>query len=197
VYPFIPEAPLNPGPATLPQAVVLATSLHSFEDKSRHLIPRRAHTPLLTIGGLVRSLLALVRPVLIRKRVNLFRLLVLRPMAMGALQAQGPLPQARVGSLSHNLTRLAGHPVPSLRLLLVAVTGPQDSEFESYHASSATPTYSNTFSSASFTDDTDTTPQGTSLRRPQASPRSPLSSVRNVVAAWRSRSPSDDKSIPS
>jgi hypothetical protein len=73
-------------------------------------------------------------------------------------------------------------------------TAPQDSEFESYHTSSGTPTYSNTFSSASFTaTDTDTTPQGTSLRRPQASPRSPLTSVRNVVAAWRSRSPSDDK----
>ena len=74
-------------------------------------------------------------------------------------------------------------------------TAPQDSEFESYHASSATPTYSNTFSSTSFTaTDTNTATQGTSLRRPQASPRSPLTSVRNIVAAWKSRSPSDDRS---
>jgi hypothetical protein len=72
-------------------------------------------------------------------------------------------------------------------------TAALDSEFESQHTSSATPTYSNTFSATSFTD-TDTATQGTSLRRPQASPRSPLSSVRNIVAAWRSRSPSDDKS---
>ncbi|KAH9048891.1 hypothetical protein EDB84DRAFT_82083 [Lactarius hengduanensis] len=70
-----------------------------------------------------------------------------------------------------------------------------DSGFESYHTSSTTPTHSNTFTSTSYTaTDTDTTPQGTSLRRPQASPRSPLSSVRNVVAAWKSRSPSFDES---
>ena len=74
-------------------------------------------------------------------------------------------------------------------------TTPQDSEFESHHTSSATPTYLNTFLSASFTaTDTDTATQGTSLRRPQSSPCSLLTSVHNVVAAWRSRSPSDDKS---
>ena len=74
-------------------------------------------------------------------------------------------------------------------------TAALDSELESHHTPSATPTYSNTFSSTSFTaTDTNTPTQGTSLRRPQASPRSPLSSVRNIVAAWRSRSPSDDKS---
>ncbi|KAH9053604.1 hypothetical protein EDB87DRAFT_1569203 [Lactarius vividus] len=70
-----------------------------------------------------------------------------------------------------------------------------DSGFESYQTSSTTPTHSNTFTSTSYTaTDTDTTPQGTSLKRPQASPRSPLSSVRNVVAAWKSRSPSFDES---
>jgi hypothetical protein len=68
-----------------------------------------------------------------------------------------------------------------------------DSGFESHHTSSATPTYSNTFTATSYTD-ADTPTQGTSLRRPQASPRSPLSSVRNIVAAWKSRSPSIDKS---
>ncbi|KAF8270084.1 hypothetical protein EI94DRAFT_861049 [Lactarius quietus] len=74
-------------------------------------------------------------------------------------------------------------------------TAALDSEYDSHHTSSATPTYSNTFTSNSFTaTDTDTVTQGTSLRRPQASPRSPLSSVRNIVAAWKSRSPSDDKS---
>ncbi len=70
-----------------------------------------------------------------------------------------------------------------------------DSGFDGHHTSSAAPTYSNTFTSTSYTaTDTDTTPQGTSLRRPQASPRSPLSSVRNIVAAWKSRSPSFDES---
>ena len=62
------------------------------------------------------------------------------------------------------------------------------------HASSETPTYSNTFTSSSYGfTDTSATTQGTSLRRPQMSPRSPLSSVCNTVAAWKSHSPSFDK----
>ena len=70
-----------------------------------------------------------------------------------------------------------------------------DSGFDSHHTSSSTPTYSNTFTATSYTaTDTGTTPQGPSLRRPQASPRSPLSFVRNIVAAWKNHSPSIDKS---
>jgi hypothetical protein len=70
-----------------------------------------------------------------------------------------------------------------------------DSRLESPYTSSGTPTYSNTFTSTSYGfTDTSATTQGTALRRPQTSPRSPLSSVRNIVAAWKSRSPSIDKS---
>ena len=68
-----------------------------------------------------------------------------------------------------------------------------NSRLESPHASSETPTYSNTFTSTYGFTDTSATTQGTSLKRPQTSPRSPLSSVRNIVAAWKSRSPSFDK----
>ncbi len=70
-----------------------------------------------------------------------------------------------------------------------------DSGFDSNHTSSSTPTYSNTFTSTSYTDpNSETASQGTSLRRPQTTPRSPLSSVRNIVTAWKSRSPSLDES---
>ena len=58
------------------------------------------------------------------------------------------------------------------------------SQSQSY-TSSETPTYSNTFTSTSH---------GFTLRRPQTSPRLPLSSVRNIVAAWKCRSPYFDKS---
>ncbi len=54
-------------------------------------------------------------------------------------------------------------------------------------------TYSNTFTG--FT--TTATPTASSLRRPQTSPRSPLTSVRNIVAAWKERTPSLSKSIRS
>jgi hypothetical protein len=70
-----------------------------------------------------------------------------------------------------------------------------DSRLESPYTSSETPTYSNTFTPTSYSfTDTSATTQGTSLRRPQTSLHSPLNSVRNVVAAWKSRSPSIDKS---
>ncbi|KAI0752741.1 hypothetical protein C8Q80DRAFT_472567 [Daedaleopsis nitida] len=54
-------------------------------------------------------------------------------------------------------------------------------------------TYTNTFTS--FT--TTATPTASSLRRPQTSPRSPLTSVRNIVAAWKERTPSLSKSVRS
>ncbi|RDX52641.1 hypothetical protein OH76DRAFT_1554302 [Lentinus brumalis] len=54
-------------------------------------------------------------------------------------------------------------------------------------------TYSNTFTG--FT--TTATPTASSLRRPQTSPRSPLTSVRNIVAAWKERTPSLSKSVRS
>jgi hypothetical protein len=70
-----------------------------------------------------------------------------------------------------------------------------NSRLESPYTSSETPTYSNTLTPTSYSfTNTSTTTQGTSLRRPQTLPRSSLSSVRNVVAAWKSRSPSIDKS---
>jgi hypothetical protein len=70
-----------------------------------------------------------------------------------------------------------------------------ESKLDSPYTSSETPTYSNTFTSTSYgPTDTSATSQVTSLKRPQTSPRSPLTSVRNVVAAWKSRSPSIDKS---
>ncbi|KAI0649912.1 hypothetical protein C8Q79DRAFT_355651 [Trametes meyenii] len=56
-------------------------------------------------------------------------------------------------------------------------------------------TNTNTFSSSGFT--TTATPTASSLRRPQTSPRSPLTSVRNIVAAWKERTPSLGKSIRS
>lgn len=70
-----------------------------------------------------------------------------------------------------------------------------ESKLDSPYTSSETPTYSNTFTSTSYgPTNTSATSQVTSLKRPQTSPRSPLTSVRNVVAAWKSRSPSIDKS---
>lgn len=121
VHPSILGVLLSPGPVQLPQAVVLANSLHSLRINHRHLMTPHVHTPPLAIGGPVRSLLALVRLVLIRKQVNLFRPLALRLMDTGALEDHAPPPPVKVGSLNHNLTRLAGHPVPSFRLLPVAV----------------------------------------------------------------------------
>ncbi|KAI0772885.1 hypothetical protein BD413DRAFT_474004 [Trametes elegans] len=56
-------------------------------------------------------------------------------------------------------------------------------------------TNTNTFSSSAFT--TTATPTASSLRRPQTSPRSPLTSVRNIVAAWKERTPSLGKSVRS
>ncbi|OSD01052.1 hypothetical protein PYCCODRAFT_1436831 [Trametes coccinea BRFM310] len=56
-------------------------------------------------------------------------------------------------------------------------------------------TGTNTFTSSGFT--TTATPTASSLRRPQTSPRSPLTSVRNIVAAWKERTPSLGKSIRS
>ena len=123
--PSILEASLNRGLAPLPRAVALATSSLSSRINRLHLTPRRVHIHLSTTGGQVRFLLALVLPVPIRKRVNLFRLLVLQHTAMGALQVQGPLPQARVGYPNLNPTRLAAHRVLSLRLLPVAVPRPR------------------------------------------------------------------------
>lgn len=52
----------------------------------------------------------------------------------------------------------------------------------SYTPSSYTPTVTNTV-----------TPTASPLRRPQSSPRSPLTSVRNIVAAWKERSTSGSK----
>ncbi|KAH9993287.1 hypothetical protein BJV74DRAFT_884401 [Russula compacta] len=76
-----------------------------------------------------------------------------------------------------------------------SITTDFDSGLASPYMSSEMPTYSNTFTSTSYraTDTSATTPVA-SLRRPQKSPRSPLTSVRNIVAAWKSRSPSIDKS---
>ena len=76
-----------------------------------------------------------------------------------------------------------------------SITTDFDSGIGSPYMSSETPTYSNTFTSTSYraTDTSATTPVA-SLRRPQKSPRSPLTSVRNIVAAWKSRSPSIDES---
>ncbi|KAF9233907.1 hypothetical protein BU15DRAFT_79651 [Melanogaster broomeanus] len=52
-------------------------------------------------------------------------------------------------------------------------------------------TFSSTFTaSRSVTDTSNITPTVSSLRRPQTSPRSPLTSVRNIVAAWKERTPS-------
>ncbi|EIW53325.1 uncharacterized protein TRAVEDRAFT_108253, partial [Trametes versicolor FP-101664 SS1] len=56
-------------------------------------------------------------------------------------------------------------------------------------------TNTNTFTSSGFT--TTATPTASSLRRPQTSPRSPLTSVRNIVAAWKERTPSLGKSVRS
>ncbi|KIK92900.1 hypothetical protein PAXRUDRAFT_549188 [Paxillus rubicundulus Ve08.2h10] len=52
-------------------------------------------------------------------------------------------------------------------------------------------TFSNTFTaSRSATNTSIITPTVSPLRRPQTSPRSPLTSVRNIVAAWKERTPS-------
>ncbi|TBU45494.1 hypothetical protein BD309DRAFT_1017792 [Dichomitus squalens] len=56
-----------------------------------------------------------------------------------------------------------------------------------------TGSYSNTFTGFTST----ATPTASSLRRPQTSPRSPLTSVRNIVAAWKERTPSLGKSVRS
>ena len=55
-------------------------------------------------------------------------------------------------------------------------------------------TFSNTFTaSRTASNITSTTPPVSILRRPQTSPRSPLTSVRNIVAAWKERTPSLSK----
>ncbi|KAI6107774.1 hypothetical protein EDD16DRAFT_1868839, partial [Pisolithus croceorrhizus] len=55
-------------------------------------------------------------------------------------------------------------------------------------------TFSNTFTaSRTASNTTNVTPTVSSLRRPQTSPRSPLTSVRNIIAAWKDRTPSLDK----
>lgn len=55
-------------------------------------------------------------------------------------------------------------------------------------------TFSNTFTaSRTATTSTNVTPSVSSLRRPQTSPRSPLTSVRNIVAAWKERTPAVTK----
>lgn len=54
-------------------------------------------------------------------------------------------------------------------------------------------TYSSTFTGFTST----ATPTSSSLRRPQTSHRSPLTSVRNIVAAWKERTPSLSKSVRS
>lgn len=59
----------------------------------------------------------------------------------------------------------------------------------------STDTYTNTFTT--LDSGTVTTPTASSLRRPQGSPRSPLTSVRNIVAAWKERTPSLNKSTRS
>ncbi|KAF9231042.1 hypothetical protein BU15DRAFT_82893 [Melanogaster broomeanus] len=52
-------------------------------------------------------------------------------------------------------------------------------------------TFSSTFTvSKSATDASNIMPTASSLRRPQMSPRSPLTSVRSIVAAWKERTPS-------
>jgi hypothetical protein len=53
----------------------------------------------------------------------------------------------------------------------------------------------NTFADT-LTRSSDLTPTRSSLRRPQTSPRSPLTSVRNIVAAWKERTPSLGKKSP-
>lgn len=51
-------------------------------------------------------------------------------------------------------------------------------------------TFTNTFAEArSTTSSSAISPTVSSLRRPQTSPRSPLASVRNIVAAWKERTP--------
>ncbi|KAI0705383.1 hypothetical protein C8Q76DRAFT_683117 [Earliella scabrosa] len=62
-----------------------------------------------------------------------------------------------------------------------------------YTPTATSGTYTNTFTG--FT--TTATPTASSLRRPQTSPRSPLTSVRNIVAAWKERTPSLSKSLRS
>ncbi|TCD63586.1 hypothetical protein EIP91_005194 [Steccherinum ochraceum] len=66
------------------------------------------------------------------------------------------------------------------------------------YTGTATDTVTNTLSNTNtFTTLSGTitgTPTASSLRRPQTSPRSPLSSVRNIVAAWKERTPSLNKS---
>ena len=55
-------------------------------------------------------------------------------------------------------------------------------------------TFSNTFAEArSVTSSSAISPTVSSLRRPQISPRSPLTSVRNIVDAWKKRTPALEK----
>ncbi|KAI0657509.1 hypothetical protein C8Q70DRAFT_919348 [Cubamyces menziesii] len=71
-------------------------------------------------------------------------------------------------------------------------TGTGPTTTASYSTTNPTTT---TLSSSGFT--TTATPTASSLRRPQTSPRSPLTSVRNIVAAWKERTPSLGKSARS
>ena len=113
----------------------------------------------------------------------------------GGSQSRPSSPSKSWSSQSQSYTQSYTSGTPSRSFLSLpprSNTTGTDSRLESAYTSE-TPTHSNTFTST-FTDTSATTPQGTSLKRPQASPRSPLSSVRNIITAWKSRSPSIDKS---
>ena len=132
-----------------------------------HRITHPALTPFANIEGQVQYPQVLVRLVSTRKPVNQY-LLSPQLTGMGAL-ALAHRPLAKVGHLSHDLTHLPRHGLSFPHHPTATLLGP-------------TPTNASA------------TTQGTSLKRPQKLPRSPLNSVRNVVTAWKSRSPSADKS---
>ncbi|EGO01064.1 hypothetical protein SERLA73DRAFT_151625 [Serpula lacrymans var. lacrymans S7.3] len=71
------------------------------------------------------------------------------------------------------------------------------SEYTNTFTNTFTNSGSNTFTTSRNTGTQSSgviTPTNSSLRRPQTSPRSPLTSVRNIVAAWKERTPTLDKS---
>ncbi|KAF8122008.1 hypothetical protein EV363DRAFT_1301434 [Boletus edulis] len=85
-------------------------------------------------------------------------------------------------------TSSVSEPLSSLSLLAPrATTSRNDTQLSPSDFAS---TFSNTFAEArSATSSPAISPTVSPLRRPQTSPRSPLASVRNIVAAWKERTP--------
>lgn len=112
---------------------------------------------------------------------------VSRPSSPAKSKAGSTISSASSVSDSLSMSSLLAPPTRGNTTLTRTSTQLSPSDFAS--------TFSNTFTaSRTASNMTSITPSTSTLRRPQTSPRSPLTSVRNIVAAWKERTPSLTKS---